>query len=30
MDPGAIRLSMGIEDACDIICDLENALKLIK
>ncbi len=30
IDPGGIRLSMGIEDACDIICDLENALKLIK
>ncbi|HOT75166.1 MAG TPA: aminotransferase class I/II-fold pyridoxal phosphate-dependent enzyme [Candidatus Wallbacteria bacterium] len=30
IDPGGIRLSIGIEDACDIICDLENALKLIK
>ncbi len=30
IDPGGIRLSMGIEDACDILGDLDTALKLVK
>lgn len=30
IDPGGIRLSIGIEDSCDILNDLDTALKLIK
>ncbi len=30
IDPGGIRLSMGIEDTCDIINDLKAALDLVK
>lgn len=30
IDPGGIRLSIGIEDACDILNDLESALRLLK
>ena len=29
VDPGMIRLSVGIEDVADIIADLEQALKTL-
>jgi len=29
MDPGGIRLSIGLENVCDILNDLKKALKII-